>query len=364
MKKYLKYKYLILLFCLLLAILSFLICYNFNEKLNRYEIYDIDNYLSSTIKKMQDKDFLSKYIFDKNVSNNYERDVSTLNSYISYLKDNDIKYLKIDENVYELSYNEKRFGVISLKKGKEENILGLLSYNDMDIDNIVLDEGIYNFDLYVNDSYTVYINGNLISENDLVGINEFDSVTIDLYGIPKIKHYLIKDLYNIPSIKILNSFGQEVTYKIDDNKIIVDNYIVCNDISDGKKYFAYDFDPLMVAKKWSLYLSSDLYGKRGFYELKPYLLKGTDLYTRAYNWSVNYDIYFTSSHVLSDKPFTNVIYNNFVIYSVDFFSVDISFDKNMILSNGDNKVDKLSETFYFLNSDGGYKLVDMRTIHD
>lgn len=366
MKKVFKYKYVFIIFSLILLIVSLFFTNNLKEKLIEFEANDIDNYMRLTLNNLKNKEYLSKFIEDKKVKNKYENDVSYLNGYISFFTNNEISYLKIDENVYEISNGNNALGTITLKSYGEESILGLLNYENLSVDAISLHEGIYDVDIYINNSYKVFINDNLVSKDDIVSINNYENIKSypDLNIIPKIIHYKISDLIHEPKIKIINEFDEEVPITIQDGVIKVLEVLKIDDYEIAKKYIKNDFNPLEFAKNWSLYLTSDLNGKTGFYTLQPYLLKGTNLYTRAYNWSVNYDIYFTSPHTLAEEPFTNIIYNNFQFYNSNFFSVDISFDKNMILDNGEIKVDTLSEKFFFGFINNNYKLLDMKTIHN
>ena len=76
------------------------------------------------------------------------------------------------------------------------------------------------------------------------------------------------------------------------------------------------------------------------------------------------DITFTSIHTLDNPPFTNESVGNFIRISENCFSVDISFDKNMVLSDGNCITDSMNDRFYFVKyaESGTWKLVCMKEI--
>lgn len=110
-------------------------------------------------------------------------------------------------------------------------------------------------------------------------------------------------------------------------------------------------DPLAIAKKWSLFVSKDLPGQNyGLYDIAQYLIPNSYQYKIATNYAFGIDITFTSIHTLKDPPFTDEAVSNFVQITDDCFSVDVTFSKHMVLSNGD-LVDTMNERLYFVKYD-------------
>ncbi len=366
MKKILKYKNALIIFSVFLIFLLSFYLQALYKSLAKFEENDVDNYINSVINNLKDKEYINKYLKDEKVSNKFENNVSKLDAFTNAFNKNNVSYLKVDNNVYELLNNNNRIATLTLKENKEESVLGLLSYTPLDIANLSFDKGIYSYKIKANSTYKVYVNDILLSSDFIKETKEYEE--LDRPNIkkltPKIYIYEIDNLLEEPTIKIQQANKEIISPDIKDNEYEASNPIIYNSYEEAKKHLKNNFNPLVIAKNWSLYLTADLNGRNGFYTLQPNLLKGTDLYTRARNWSINYDINFTSPHTLSDKPFTDVKMDNFKFYGNDFFTVDIKLTKNMILSNGVNKTDELNETFYYSYIDGNYKLIDMKSIEE
>lgn len=366
MKRVFVYKNSIITFALILLIIGAIFLHHLYNSLSDFEKNDIDNYITNVTINLKNKEYLNSYMNDEIINNKFEKDISKLDAFVNVFKDGNITYLKVDNNVYELLSDNNKLGTLTLKEDKEESILGLLNYTPIEVANITFNDGIYDVKIKANSTYKVYVNDVLLNDENIVDkvhYSELESL-YDNENIPQIINYEVNNLLKKPTINIYNSLGELVTYQKSNNIIDATKINAYDSYDEAKKYIKDDFNPLEIAKNWSLYLTADLNGRNGFYTLKPYLLKGTDLYTRAYNWSIYYDINFTSPHTLSDNPFTDVEMNNFKMYSNDFFTVDIKLTKNMILSNGVKKTDTLNETFYFLYKYGHYKMIDMRTIKE
>ena len=98
-------------------------------------------------------------------------------------------------------------------------------------------------------------------------------------------------------------------------------------------------------------MTDDLEGSnKGFDTIKKYLIKDSYMYNVAYKWATGIDITLTSAHRTSDNYFKNEKVSNFVKYSDNLFSCDISFVKYMYLYKSNKWVDDpMNSTFYFLN---------------
>ncbi|MBQ6539864.1 MAG: hypothetical protein IJL71_02410 [Oscillospiraceae bacterium] len=120
-------------------------------------------------------------------------------------------------------------------------------------------------------------------------------------------------------------------------------------------------DPLQVGEDWSLLMSADT----EFWAVARHILEGSELYDMAYSWATSIDITFTSIHYLKTPPFTNESVTNFRRISDSCFSVDVSFDKNMVLGDGRELVDSMNSRFYFVNTPATgntWKLVQIKEL--
>lgn len=130
-----------------------------------------------------------------------------------------------------------------------------------------------------------------------------------------------------------------------------------------------EVDVLDVVQKWSLFMSRDL----ELAQLKPYLVRGSDLYQAASRYAGSVDITFTSAHTLLNPAFTDAIATNFVWITDKCFSVDVSFVKHMNLTKSNMQVDDaMNDRCYFIKYDDTsdnvenptWKLVSMKEIID
>jgi hypothetical protein len=65
----------------------------------------------------------------------------------------------------------------------------------------------------------------------------------------------------------------------------------------------------------------------------------------------------------SAPVFTNEKVSNYVVYSDDCFSVEVAFDKTMILTlNGNERLDKNNQVYYYVKIDGKWLIADMHNI--
>lgn len=134
---------------------------------------------------------------------------------------------------------------------------------------------------------------------------------------------------------------------------------------------AAEVNVLAVAEKWSLFTSKDLTGASyGFYDIAQYLIPSSYQYKIATAYAGGIDITFTSLHTLKNPPFTGETVTNFVRLSDNAFSVDIAFDKHMVLLEGRDVIDSMNDRFYFVKYDDpnnpsdvpAWKLASMKEI--
>ena len=363
------------LFTILLVILGIIfLIYVFNSMI-LYERNLSDNYINYLITSGKITKDINDNLF--NVSK-YEKDNAKITDGINKLfKSNDLKIsknTKISTNeiyAYDLIINDNIVSTVSLKSVNSYRRMAILTIYEWDVTDIktYFDEGIYHYDISVPKNYEVYINNNLVSDNDIV--KESDVVGLerltDYVEIDKSKTYKINNLVYEPKIKILDENKNEVKYDIKDNKIVITkSFIEIPNIEDAQKHFKEKFDVLKLAENYSLFLTDDLakgvYG-HGFTKLSPYLIKDSYMYEMAHGWGYQVDITFVSNHRLKNPVFTNEVVKNCIIYNDLAFSCEVYLEKNMVVS-GKDKIDIMHDRLYFIYYDNGYKLVDMKSIKD
>lgn len=369
-KKLSGFKKSLLVFTLLLLILSEGALIYVSTCLKQYEKGNIDGYMSTLIKNMKkeaNKGNIKKYLTYNDITNNYEKNASFEEGYKEIFNSSKISYKesKEDSNIYELYADDNLIASITLTKTPVHK-LGLLTFEKYDINKIETysKNGLYNIDVYVNNTYDLYINDILVKEEDLVSkeeIKEYSEV-YDKVSLPYENHYKITNLTKKPKIEVKNN-GTLVDVINENGSYYATDYFTTDSKEEAfNKLTNKGFDPLEFAKNWSLFLTADLDGdKWGLYKLTPNLIEGTAIYKRAYSWATNVDITFTSLHSLDADTFTNIKVGNYTVYNDIAFAVDIYLEKNMTLVNGEKRKDILNDRFYFVYYDGAYRLISMKS---
>ncbi len=200
------------------------------------------------------------------------------------------------------------------------------------------------------DRHTVTVNGapvpqSMISTRDNPDYEPFADYVSHL---PKLATFTVAVLEEKPAIEITDGDGNSVTWEEGSRTLDLTQPVGIDSIPEG---IAAEVDPLAIAKKWSLFVSKDLPGQNyGLYDIAQYLIPNSYQYKIATNYAFGIDITFTSIHSLKDPPFTGETVSNFVAITDKCFSVDVSFSKHMILSNGE-LVDTMNERLYFVKYD-------------
>ena len=367
------YKKSLILFTLLLVILGCVFLGYVYNSMIIYERNIVDNYIKylSTSGKLIDN--IDDNLFE---ISKYEKDNVKITDGIKDLfKRED---LEIKKNIslskdglfaYDLKIGNQIISTVSLKSVNTYRRMAILTINEWDVDSIdtFFDNGIYSYEIKVPSNYKVLINDKEVSNEDIS--KEGDVAGLDrltkYIEISKSKIYNINNLVYEPKIKIIDENDKEITYTKEDNKIIIEkDFIKTNTLDEAKEYIKDNFDILKFAEMYSLFLTDDLahgvYG-HGFSKLSPYLIKDSYMYEMAHGWAYQVDITFVSNHRLKNPTFTNEDVSNCIIYNDDAFSCEVTLEKNMVV-NGKDKVDKMHERLFFIYYNGGYKLVDMRSI--
>ena len=371
-KKMTGYKKSLLIWFLLLLIASEACLIYVSTTLKMYEKGNIEGYMTSLIKDMKTASKvgnINKYLSYNKVESKYEKNSSFEEGYKELFNESKLSYKKNDkENTYDIYADDTMIASVTLDS-KNVRRLGILSFEEYSIKEIETysKNGIYNIDVYVNSNYDLYINDVKVSDDDLLSkeeIKEYSEV-YDKVDLPYENHYKITNLTKKPKIKVMSG-NDEIKVTNEKSTYYGVSYFKTDDKDAAfAKLTNKDYDPLIFAKNWSLFLTADLPGERyGLYTLTPNLVEGTALYKRAYSWATNVDITFTSMHTLDKDTFTNVKMNGFTVYNENAFSVDIYLEKNMTLVNGEKRVDTLNDTFYYAYIDGAYRLITMKSKGD
>ncbi len=362
------YKKSLILYTLLLLVCGFFILVYVYNSMVLYERNLVDNY----IKYLATSGKLTEDVKDDSFTvSKYEKSNAKISDGIKKLyKSDDLKIkkntkLSKDEvYAYDLYNNDKLISTVSIKSVNSYKRMAILTIDEWDVVDYqnYFDKGIYAYEIKVPEKYTVKVNGNTLSKDDIVSEGDVAGLErlTEYIEIEKSKTYEVNNLVYKPEITILDENNKEVEYKVEDNKINVSKeFKKVKTLEEAKSYLKDDFDILKLAENWSLYLTNDLGG--GLNTLMPYLIKDSYYYTMAYNWSRNIDRTFVSSHRLKNPVFTNEVVEDFIIYNDNAFSCKVYLEKNMVVS-GKDKQDIMNDRLYFIYYEGNYKLVNMESI--
>lgn len=213
--------------------------------------------------------------------------------------------------------------------------------------------------------YTVTVNNVVVPDTMKTFSDNPDYEHIAAYvnDMPKIVTYNVAVLLEDARIIAATEDGKAVFINTAEKVCDITDYKTGNDVPEE---ISAEIDVLATAKKWSLFMSKDLTGNNyGFWDLANSLVKDSYLYNVAYKYATGIDITFTSIHTLKNPPFVNETVDNFKWITEDCFSVDIGFDKLMVLGDGRDLTDTMYSTFYFVKNEhtgNAWKLIQIKEI--
>lgn len=268
---------------------------------------------------------------------------------------------------YDLKLDDKVLSTVSLKSKNNYTRMAILSIDEWGVIDFktYFDKGLYNYTITIPANYKLYINNKEVEDSDILESGDVAGLErlTKYIEISKSNTYEINNLVYEPSIKIIDNNSKEVQYKVNGDKIVVsDEFKEYTTYDEAKEFIKGDFNPMELAKNYSLFLTNDLGGSLyGFYKFTPYLIKDSYMYEYLHGWATQIDIHFVSNHRLKNPVFTNENIENFVIYNENAFSCEVYLEKNMTV-NGQDRVDKMHDRLYFIYYENGYKLVDMKSL--
>ena len=154
---------------------------------------------------LSEKPVISEFESEENVENYFEKLIDAKE--ISYTEDRDFT----DKNpVYLLTADNYVFGKVSMVQDEAKRPYDLPIYKIDDFE--MYSEPEWNVTIQAYDNCEVYVNGvyvspEYVSRIDLNTEKHFEEFTT----LPLKKYYKINGLYEQPSVKVINSFGEEIT---------------------------------------------------------------------------------------------------------------------------------------------------------
>lgn len=342
--------------------------------IKEYDKYDLDNFIKNSVADLSNKDFVN-IIDDKALSvskyENFKSKKDIIKAIDKSLEDTKkITYKEVEEEstnkkpVYDIYYNGGKVLKIKLANKGQIQKIKLLNYTKWEVVDVksYIEKGLYEVKANIPEDYKLYIN-----EKEVTDKIESSNVSLALFSqfteVKKYNSYEITGLIKKPKVVIKNASGKEIKPIIKDGVYTIEEtYFKTDDNEVAQSKLVQSFDVLAFAEKYSLFLTNDLSGSyHGFSQMKNYVIEGTDMYKRIYDWAHGIDITFTSKHTLKKPTFTNEKLSNFVIYSDKAFTVDVSLEKNMRVK-GEDRIMKMNDRLSFVYYDGGWKLINMESL--
>jgi hypothetical protein len=382
------FKKFLIIYVIILTVVMLVFLGYVADSLIKYEKNQIENYMEdviSDLKKASKKGKIERYVDTSKITmSQFEKENTSINEGFSELLDTKKITYKLNKNstenenpIYDIYADNEKILEVGLDGTQKENRLGLLTFNAWKTKIIEpkMEKGLYTCDILVPNNCSVYVNGRILTEEQIVEKVQNEGLTqISKYvEIPYIVKYEVTELLKEPEVKILDSKGNEVEYTQEGNTISKElDFISTDSVEDAMKNIKGKTDILRVAKDWSLYLTDDLEGRlHGYYNISKYLIDDSDIEKFAYSWATGVDITFVSSHTLLNPTFTDEKISNFEIYNENAFSCEVYLQKNLKLKSGGKKIeDKMNDRMYFAyydETDDGkdnpaWKLVNMQSV--
>lgn len=210
-------------------------------------------------------------------------------------------------------------------------------------------------------NYSITVDGAPLPEAAQEAIENASLDNIRPYdpSVPEYFNSCIAVLKKDAAVEIRDSFGNTVDY---DKTVKTLDLTQSSSLAGIPDDIASEVDVLAIAKRWSLFMTTDLEGANyGFYNMSKDLIEGSPLYDSARRWVSSIDITFTSIHSLGNPPFSEESAVNFTRLSENSFFVDVHLVKNMYV-NGALVPDTMNNRLYFVKygaDNPTWKLADM-----
>lgn len=330
-----------------------------------YEASQPERVMETFVRELEEgeiEDFISFPV----AQNRFEDPDIVKNRYMSYLSGQNISFEKapgsydVQKPIYNIYAGDRKMASVALKEVSSEPLMFILAVQEWEIDSVepVLDTGEKNLLIHVPDSCTVQINGITLDERELTGdewdVEEYEYAA-EYVSVPYIVEYEISDLFETPEVVIRDSYGQEMEY------IEEAGFIEVVDFPTGQIEDELADYVLKNAKNYSDFFSGDLAGGRNSVEPLRYMFPKDSYFLEQADHYRRYDLWMYSQH--QAPTFANESVTNYVRYSEDFFSCDVYFEKTMVLTKtGEVRTVVTNDKYYYVNVDGKWVVVDMRTI--
>lgn len=348
-----------------LVLLIVIMCFAVWNTMKKYEKAQPEYVVEEVVNRLEEGN-LSDLKNTVGQGNKFEKGEDISDEFLELVKGKELTYRLSSESYdslapeYDVLSGKETVAKITLKSIKEKKKMAILVLSEWEVTGVtpVMAAGNYQITVTAPSNYKVAINGVELSADEKKGdakaYEGFDYVA-EYVEAPSYQKYRVKELSKLPELSI--------------NGVIVDSSLIKND--NGKLSYKCDYEVSEIpaelseyvveaAKTYSNFFSRDLPGCYDSTDCIQHLFPiGSYYITMAENYRQQ-DMWTYSRHDVPPE-FNNVTVANYVSYSDKCFSVDVSFDKSIILwINGETRIDKSRQKYFYVNIDGKWLIADMR----
>ncbi len=349
-----------------LALLFVVMCIAVWNTMKKYEAAQPEKYVDKVVQKIEDGNF-EDVTYTSGADNKFEPNLDYKKEFESLVAGKELDF-KISADSYDslkpkydILIGEEKVATVNLKSVKEYKKMAILVLSEWEVDSIVpvVKAGNYEIEITLPMNYEAEINGIKLTDEELSGdaveMEGFDYVK-EYVEAPKTVTYVVKGLANVPELKVNGEVIASDKLTVKGNKYSYTADYEAQEIPAELRDYV-----LNAAKKYSNYFSRDLEGCRestapiaDIFPAGSYYIQMAEKYRQE-------DMWMYSAH--SAPVFTNEKVSNYIVYSEDCFSVEVAFDKTMVLTlNGNERLDQNNQVYYYVKIDGKWLIADMHNI--
>lgn len=263
--------------------------------------------------------------------------------------------------LYSIYAGDTRVAELGLREKSSKPLMLILTLQEWEVASVkpVFDQGAIDYTILVPEGYSLYVNGILADDREETGERaepeEFQYAAAYV-EVPELVEYKVGGLLKEPDIEVRSPEGvlvEPTTAKAGELRF---ERFAPNEMDPELEAFA-----LKNAKDYSNFFSRDLPGATASVTCIRHLFpEGSDYLEMAEHYRLH-DMWMYSSHTA--PVFEEERVENYVRYSEDFFSCEVSFVKKMYLpKTNQHQQDEVHTRFYYVNIDGSWVIADMRQI--
>ncbi len=317
-------------------------------------------------------DEAAKMLTKPEAGNRFEDTGAEWNAYLEQLKSGELTYTKSPSSYdalkpeYNIYSGEQLVAKVGLEEAATRDLMFILKVQEWGTPRVetVFDTDPFAVTLTVPDNFTVFLNDVQVQESELAGepqsIEAFENAA-KYTTVPELVTYHIEGFSREPEILIYDNnmspveFEKTVAADSGDITIMSDAYQPAEMDEELQAYV------MKMAKEYSNFFSGDLVGGRQSVEPLEYMFpEGSDYLELADNYRMH-DLWMYSDH--KAPTFSNEQVSDYRVYTEDFFSCHVYFDKTMELIRQDlTRTVTTDTTFYYVKIGDRWAIVDMRDV--